>query len=111
MSGTETIQEIELVDGRVNPGQSWIVKFNNIDSDEEVCSESSYLFIDEEGQDTRIMTINLWSLFCQARKLVGSAILVRDDDRPPLEEGEFYTHDLIGMRVTLKVCGLTISLC
>lgn len=75
MSGSETVQEIELVDGRGNPGQSWIVKFNNIDSFEE------------------------------AQKLVGSTILVKDEDRPALEEGEFYTHDLIGMRVILKESG------
>ncbi|KAH6825580.1 hypothetical protein C2S53_017552 [Perilla frutescens var. hirtella] len=75
VSGSETIREIELVDGRGNPGLSWIVKFENIDSMEE------------------------------AQKLVGSVILVRDDDRPPLEEGEFYTHDLIGMRVILKESG------
>lgn len=34
---------------------------------------------------------------------------MKDEDRPALEEGEFYTHDLIGMSVILKVCGLTIS--
>lgn len=30
-------------------------------------------------------------------------MLVTKDDRPVLEEGEFYTHDLIGMTVVLKV--------
>lgn len=40
----------------------------------------------------------------QAQKLVGSVILVKDEDRPDLEEDEFYTNDLIGMRVILKVC-------
>lgn len=49
------------------------------------------------------------AVFDQAQKLVGSTILVRDEDRPVLEEGEFYTHDLIGMRVILKVCGFSIS--
>ncbi|XP_047945100.1 uncharacterized protein LOC125191741 isoform X1 [Salvia hispanica] len=78
-SGSETIQEIELVDGRGHPGQSWLVKFNNINSAEE------------------------------ARKLVGSTILVRDDDRPELEEGDFYTHDLIGMKVILKESGEPIG--
>ncbi|KAK4399307.1 60S ribosomal protein L32-1 [Sesamum angolense] len=73
VSGTETLQEIELVEGRGHPGQSWIVRFNNINTVE------------------------------QAQKLVGSTILVTDKDRPDLEEGEFYTHDLIGMRVILKV--------
>ncbi|KAL8540886.1 hypothetical protein ACS0TY_002216 [Phlomoides rotata] len=64
VSGTDTIHEIELVEGQGNPRQSWI-----------------------------------------ARKLVGSAILVRDEDRPVLEDGEFYTHDLIGMTVILKESG------
>lgn len=42
--------------------------------------------------------------FPQAQKLVGSALLVKDEDRPALEEGEFYTADLVGMKVFLKVC-------
>ncbi|KAI3456071.1 hypothetical protein Pfo_012734 [Paulownia fortunei] len=75
VSGTETLQEIELVEGRGHPGQSWIVRFNNINTVE------------------------------QAQKLVGSTILVTDEDRPVLEEGEFYTHDLIGVRVILKESG------
>ncbi|CAN1283300.1 Ribosome maturation factor RimM [Linum perenne] len=37
-----------------------------------------------------------------ARQLIGSTLLAREDDRPELEEGEFYTRDLIGMRVILK---------
>lgn len=40
----------------------------------------------------------------QAKKLIGATLLVVDEDRPELEEGEFYTHDLIGMRVFMKVC-------
>ncbi|KAK4440117.1 60S ribosomal protein L32-1 [Sesamum alatum] len=80
VSGTETLQEIELVEGRGHPGQSWIVRFNNINTVE------------------------------QAQKLVGSIILVTDKDRPDLEEGEFYTHDLIGMRVILKESGEPIGI-
>ncbi|CAA3010288.1 uncharacterized protein LOC111412203 isoform X1 [Olea europaea var. sylvestris] len=72
VSGNESLQEIELVEGRGHPGQSWILKFNEIDTVE------------------------------QAQKLVGSTMLVTKDDRPVLEEGEFYTHDLIGMTVVLK---------
>jgi len=40
----------------------------------------------------------------QAKMLIGATLLVTNDDRPELEEGEFYTHDLIGMRVFMKVC-------
>ncbi|CAI0560814.1 unnamed protein product [Linum tenue] len=40
--------------------------------------------------------------FSKAKQLIGSALLVREDDRPELEEGEFYTRDLVGMRVILK---------
>ncbi|KAL3616951.1 hypothetical protein CASFOL_039345 [Castilleja foliolosa] len=72
VSGNETISEIGLVEGRGHPGQSWIVRFDDINTME------------------------------QAQKLVGSVILVRDEDRPALEEGEFYTHDLIGMTVILE---------
>ncbi|XP_051129099.1 uncharacterized protein LOC127250005 [Andrographis paniculata] len=74
-SGTETLQEIELIEGRGHGGQKWIVKFGNIDTVE------------------------------QAQKLVGSTILVPDEDKPDLEEGEFYTRDLIGMTVVLKESG------
>ncbi|XP_059289562.1 uncharacterized protein LOC132043085 isoform X1 [Lycium ferocissimum] len=73
VSGRDMVQEIELMEGRGHPGQkSWILKFHEIDSIEE------------------------------AQKLVGSALLVKDEDRPVLEEGEFYTRDLVGMRVFLK---------
>lgn len=34
---------------------------------------------------------------------MGSTILVLDEDRPELEEGDFYARDLVGMRVTLQV--------
>lgn len=36
-------------------------------------------------------------------QIVGSTLLVKEGDRPELEEGEFYTRDLVGMRVVLKV--------
>ncbi|KAL8521039.1 hypothetical protein ACS0TY_011544 [Phlomoides rotata] len=54
---------------------------------------------------TGIMSTLLIYGVLQARKLVSSAILVRDEDRPVLEEGEFYTHDLIGMTIILKESG------
>ncbi|XP_060191840.1 uncharacterized protein LOC132621541 isoform X1 [Lycium barbarum] len=73
VAGRDMVHEIELMEGRGHPGQkSWILKFHEIDSIEE------------------------------AQKLVGSALLVKDEDRPVLEEGEFYTRDLVGMRVFLK---------
>jgi len=37
------------------------------------------------------------------RQLVGATLLAEDDDRPELDEGEFYSRDLVGMRVLLKV--------
>lgn len=40
----------------------------------------------------------------QAKLLIGSTLLVREEERPELEEGEFYTRDLVGIRVFLKVC-------
>lgn len=44
--------------------------------------------------------------YVQAKQLVGSTLLVREEDRPELDEGEFYTPDLVGMRVVLKVCAI-----
>uniref|UniRef100_A0A5B6YUJ3 Uncharacterized protein n=1 Tax=Davidia involucrata TaxID=16924 RepID=A0A5B6YUJ3_DAVIN len=75
--GRETIQEVELVEGRGgHTGQkSWIVRFSKVD------------------------TVD------QAQQLVGSTILVTEKDRPELEQGEFYTRDLVGMRVILKESG------
>lgn len=62
-----------MVEGRDHPGQkSWIVSFSGIDS------------VDK------------------AKELIGSTLLVREEDRPSLEEGEFYTRDLVGMKVILK---------
>jgi hypothetical protein len=47
-------------------------------------------------------TIMLLLLF-QARQIVGSAILVKAGDRPEIEDDEFYSLDLVGMRVIVKV--------
>lgn len=60
----------------------------------------------------RILTQPIYTCFLalanqyivQAKMLIGATLLVTKDDRPELEEGEFYTHDLIGMRVFMKVC-------
>ncbi|KAL4563588.1 hypothetical protein LXL04_027632 [Taraxacum kok-saghyz] len=74
--GKEIVEEVELIEGRGHHGQkSWIIKFNNIEKVE------------------------------QAQQLVGSTILVLDEDRPELEEGDFYARDLVGMKVTLKESG------
>ncbi|KAF8408971.1 hypothetical protein HHK36_005041 [Tetracentron sinense] len=76
ISGKETVREVELVEGRGHSGQkSWIVSIGGIDTVEE------------------------------AKQLVGSTLLVREEDRPALEEGEFYIPDLVGMRVILKDTG------
>ncbi|XP_016191296.1 uncharacterized protein LOC107632144 isoform X2 [Arachis ipaensis] len=72
----ETLREVELEEGREHPAlKSWILKFKGIDS------------VD------------------QAKMLIGATLLVTKEDRPDLEEGEFYTHDLVGMRVFLKESG------
>ncbi|GKU94273.1 hypothetical protein SLEP1_g7792 [Rubroshorea leprosula] len=74
VSGTETIEEVELVEGREHPGRNgWILRLRGVD------------------------TVD------RARQLVGSMLLVKEDDRPLLEEDEFYTRDLVGMTVILKV--------
>ncbi|KAK4858116.1 hypothetical protein QYF36_011284 [Acer negundo] len=74
--GSETIQEVELIEGREHYGQKcWILAFDGID------------------------TVD------QARLLVGSTLLAREGDRPELENDEFYTRDLVGMRVVLKETG------
>jgi hypothetical protein len=36
--------------------------------------------------------------------LIGATLLVTEEDKPELEDGEFYAHDLNGMRVFMKVC-------
>ncbi|OAY71141.1 Ribosome maturation factor RimM [Ananas comosus] len=79
-AGKELIKEVELTGGRGHPGQkSWIISFSGIDTVEE------------------------------ARQIVGSSLLVTVRDRPELEEGEFYTRDLVGMRVILKETGKLVG--
>ncbi|KAF9666444.1 hypothetical protein SADUNF_Sadunf16G0230000 [Salix dunnii] len=76
VSGKDVIQEVELVEGRGHHGRkSWILKFGGVD------------------------TVD------RAKLLVGSTLLAREYERPELEEGEFYSRDLIGMRVILKETG------
>ncbi|KAJ0971662.1 hypothetical protein J5N97_019621 [Dioscorea zingiberensis] len=78
--GKELISEVELNGGRPHPGQkSWIVSLNGIDTVE------------------------------KAKQMVGSTLLVRESDRPELDEGEFYTPDLVNMRVLLKESGKLIG--
>ncbi|XP_020208904.1 uncharacterized protein LOC109793843 [Cajanus cajan] len=78
--GGDTIQQVELEEGREHPGlKSWILKFRGID------------------------TVD------QAKMLIGATLLVTKEDRPELEEGEFYTHDLIGMRVFMKENGKLVG--
>ncbi|XP_010559268.1 PREDICTED: uncharacterized protein LOC104827733 [Tarenaya hassleriana] len=80
VSGQDKIEEVELVEGRPHPGQkSWILKFRGFDS------------VDQVNQ------------------LVGSTLLAKEDDRPELNEGEFYTRDLVGMRVLLKETGQVVG--
>ncbi|XP_023520284.1 uncharacterized protein LOC111783596 [Cucurbita pepo subsp. pepo] len=80
VSGREEIREVDLEEGREHPGRkSWILKFKGIDAAE------------------------------QAKLLIGSTLLVREEDRPELEEGEFYSRDLIGMSVILKETGQSLG--
>ncbi|PKU73429.1 uncharacterized protein LOC110093368 isoform X1 [Dendrobium catenatum] len=78
--GKETISEMELTRGRSHPGQKcWIISFEAIDT------------VDK------------------AKQVVGSTILVREEDKPELEEDEFYSHDLVGMRVLHKDTGILVG--
>ncbi|KAL9271134.1 Ribosome maturation factor RimM-like protein [Drosera capensis] len=80
ISGREDVQEVELVSGRIHSKhKSWIVKFDGIDD------------VD------------------QAKQLIGATLLVQEHDRPMLEEGEFYSADLIGMQVILKETGKPVG--
>ncbi|KAH9627375.1 hypothetical protein KSS87_001214 [Heliosperma pusillum] len=78
--GKDKVLEVELVAGRGRPGdKSWIVKLAGFDD------------IDE------------------ARQLVGSTFLANKSDRPELEEGEFYSRDLVGVRVIHKDTGEAVG--
>lgn len=44
-----------------------------------------------------------------AEALVGHELLVRADDRPPLEEGEFHLLDLVGLEVRLLADGRVLG--
>lgn len=74
------MSEVELIEGRGNYGQKgWIISLAGIDTVE------------------------------KAKQIVGSTLLVKEGDRPELEEGEFYNPDLVGMRVVLKETGRYIG--
>ncbi|KAG8069234.1 hypothetical protein GUJ93_ZPchr0005g15073 [Zizania palustris] len=79
-AGKQQIKEFELVRGRAHTGKkSWIVSFDGINT------------VDD------------------ARKIVGSAILVKSGDRPQMEEDEIYSLDLVGMRVIVKDTGKLVG--
>lgn len=46
----------------------------------------------------------------QAETLRGCALLVPAEDRPDLDEGEFYAADLMGLRVILQATGAEVGL-
>ncbi|XP_078181655.1 16S rRNA processing protein RimM family [Carex rostrata] len=76
----EVIKETKLIKGRSIPGKnSWVISLRGINSVEE------------------------------AKNIMGAKLLVRSDDIPELPEGEFYTLDLVGMRVILKETGKLIG--
>ncbi|KAK8964274.1 hypothetical protein KSP40_PGU006129 [Platanthera guangdongensis] len=78
--GRETISEVQLTRGRNHPGQKcWIISFEGVDT------------VDK------------------AKQMVGSKFLVWEGDRPELQEDEFYTHDLVGMRVIMKETGTLVG--
>ncbi|MCP9849523.1 ribosome maturation factor RimM [Cyanobium sp. Morenito 9A2] len=76
----EEPRPVELLAGRQLPGKElFVVRLTGIDSRE------------------------------AAEALVGQALLVRADDRPELEEGEFHLMDLVGLEVRLEADGRTIG--
>ncbi|KAF8118569.1 hypothetical protein N665_0004s0050 [Sinapis alba] len=80
LMGQDKIDEVELVEGRPHPAQkSWILKFRGLDDVDQV------------------------------RQLVGATLLAEEDDRPELDDGEFYSRDLLGMKVLLKETGQLIG--
>ncbi|XP_044421824.1 uncharacterized protein [Triticum aestivum] len=79
-AGKMQVREFELVRGKAHTGKKgWIVRFDGVDS------------LDE------------------ARQIVGSAVLVKTEDRPELEEDEIYSLDLVGMSVIVKDTGKLVG--
>ncbi|CAM0953829.1 unnamed protein product [Alopecurus aequalis] len=79
-AGKMQVREFELVRGKAHTGKKgWIVRFDGVDS------------LDE------------------ARQIVGSAVLVKTEDRPEMEEDEIYSLDLVGMRVIVKDTGKLVG--
>ncbi|CAN6359123.1 unnamed protein product [Urochloa humidicola] len=79
-AGKQQVREFELVRGKAHTGKKcWIVSFDGIHN------------------------------LDQARQIVGSAILVKSGDRPEIEDDEFYSLDLVGMRVILKDTGKLVG--
>lgn len=91
------IQEVEFLGGRSHSGRKiWIVTIAGIDTVEKV---GSVFFLHASQVDP----LFFFNFLFQAKQMVGSTILVKEKDRPTLEDGDFYTPDLVGMRVVLKV--------
>ncbi|KAK3134815.1 hypothetical protein QOZ80_5BG0411040 [Eleusine coracana subsp. coracana] len=79
-AGKQQVKAFKLVRGRAHTGKKgWIVSFDGIDD------------------------------LDQARQIVGSAILVKSGDRPQIEDDEFYSLDLVGMRVFVKETGKLVG--
>lgn len=59
------------------------------------------------GDKSWIVKLSGFDSIDQAKELVGATFLARD--RPKLEEGEFYSRDLVDMRVILKDTGEAVG--
>ncbi|CAM6105139.1 unnamed protein product [Calypogeia fissa] len=72
--GRPSLQQVELLKGRVGPGKrpSWLITLKNVTTPE------------------------------KASELVGSTMLVSEEKRPVLDEDEFYVPELVGMTVALQ---------
>lgn len=87
--------DTDFPDRFVQPGDRWLLRPGKVEPEAVELTSGRYL----DGKGLYIIRLAGISDRDSAEALRNCLILVREDDRPPLEEGEFHVRDLVGLTV------------
>ena len=89
----------------LEPGPRWLQRPQGNQPEPITLVQGRYL----EGKGLYVVKLDGIDDRTQAETLRGCALLVPAEDRPDLEDGEFYAADLIGLRVILQATGAEVG--
>jgi len=90
----------------LEPGPRWLQRPQGNTPEPITLVQGRYL----EGKGLYVVKLDGIDDRTQAETLRGCALLVPAQDRPVLEDGEFYAADLMGLRVILQATGAEVGI-